>query len=52
MRSVRSAKLPRYPYRISYRIEGGTVHIVYIGHTARKPINGLHEPPEAAFAQG
>ena len=47
--SVRTARVMRYPYRIFYRIEGGTVQIVHIRHTARRQPKGLHEQAQAAF---
>jgi toxin ParE1/3/4 len=37
---VRVVALVHYPFRIFYRINEGTIHILHIRHTSRRPIAG------------
>ncbi len=39
-RSVRSALVLRYPYKIFYRVRSDAVEILHIRHTARRPWRG------------
>jgi toxin ParE1/3/4 len=36
-RDVRVALVGRYPYKIFYRVAGGSIQILHIHHTAREP---------------
>jgi plasmid stabilization system protein ParE len=36
--SVRVATVVRYPFRIFYRVRGGTIDILHIRHTSRRPL--------------
>lgn len=51
--SIRAISVPRYPYRIFYRVLPDAIEILHVRHTARRPMSGLHEPPQPALsAQG
>jgi toxin ParE1/3/4 len=38
---VRVASVVRYPFRIFYRVRSGTIDILHIRHTSRRPANWI-----------